>query len=144
MLKRVIDDFKESSGSVLRLTSLAAAIGLALFVMASFLCAAAFVFVLQRNGPVDACLTGAGIFLIVSMIAAACYGLYKRQTEFRAAERAKSVVPAALADPVLIATGIQVIRAIGVKKLIPILAVAGLALGLLATRSASGHQTPAE
>ena len=36
----------------------------------------------------------------------------------------------------LVAAGIQVIRAIGIKKLIPILAVGGLALGFLASRSA--------
>jgi hypothetical protein len=43
----------------------------------------------------------------------------------------------------LVATGIQLVRAIGVKKLIPILAVGGLALGLLASRSAQGSETEA-
>ena len=51
----------------------------------------------------------------------------------------------ALADPMLVAAGIQVIRAIGIKKLIPILAVGGLALGFLASRNTpAGDQTPAE
>jgi hypothetical protein len=56
-------------------------------------------------------------------------------------------VQTALADPMLVAAGIQVIRAIGVKKLIPILALGGLALGLMASRSTSSDQTdeaPAE
>jgi hypothetical protein len=49
----------------------------------------------------------------------------------------------------LVAAGIQVIRAIGIKKLIPILAVGGLALGFLASRanssaSASASEAPAE
>ena len=45
----------------------------------------------------------------------------------------------------LVAAGIQVIRAIGIKKLIPILAVGGLALGLLVSRGAAGSsQAPAE
>jgi hypothetical protein len=47
----------------------------------------------------------------------------------------------------LVAAGIQVIRAIGVKKLIPILAVGGLALGFLASRanaSGSAGEAPAE
>ena len=44
----------------------------------------------------------------------------------------------------LVATGIQVLRVIGVKKLIPILAVGGLALGLLASRNSSADQAPAE
>ena len=44
----------------------------------------------------------------------------------------------------LVAAGIQVIRAIGIKKLIPILAVGGLALGFLASRNHAGDETPAE
>ena len=44
----------------------------------------------------------------------------------------------------LVAAGIQVIRAIGIKKLIPILAVGGLALGFLASRNSAADETPAE
>jgi hypothetical protein len=44
----------------------------------------------------------------------------------------------------LVATGIQLIRAIGIKRLVPILAIGGLALGLMATRggSAKEEETP--
>jgi hypothetical protein len=151
MFARMIDDFKDSTGTALRLTSLAAAVALALFITTSFLCAAAFVLVLQRYGLVEACLTGAGVFLVVTAIAAGCYTVRKNQVEARAAlvkaraaEHAKSAVQAALADPMLVAAGIQMIRAIGIKKLIPILAVGGLALGLLASRGSSSHEAPAE
>ena len=48
MFQRMIDDFKNSTGTALRLTSLAAAAAFALFVTTSFLCAAAFVFVLAE------------------------------------------------------------------------------------------------
>jgi hypothetical protein len=147
MFQRMIDDFKDSTGTALRLTSLAAAVAVALFITTSFLCAAAFVFVLQRYGLVEACLTGAGIFFVVTLIAAGCYMVRKNQVKARAKEHAKSAVQTALADPMLVAAGIQVIRAIGVKKLIPILAVGGLALGLMASRGTSSDQTdevPAE
>jgi hypothetical protein len=144
MFARMIDDFKESTGTALRLTSLAAMVALALFVTVSFLCAAAFVYVLQTYGPIEACLTGAGIFLIVALIAAGCYMVRKNRVRARAAETAKSAVHTALADPMLIAAGIQVIRAIGIKKLIPILAVGGLALGLLASRNPPADEAPAE
>jgi len=67
--------------------------------------------------------------------------------EARAAERAKSTARALLSDPVMVATGIQIIRAIGVKRLLPILA-GGLAFGLLAGRSPTsdptGDEAPAE
>ena len=148
MFQRMIDDFKDSTGIALRLTSLAAAAALALLVTTSFLCAALFVFVLQKYGPIEACLTGAAVFFVVTLIAAGCYVARKNKVEARAAraaETAKSAVHSALADPMLVAAGIQVIRAIGIKKLIPILAVGGLALGFLASRNtAANDETPAE
>ena len=142
MFQRLIDDFKDSTGTALRLTSLAVAAAGALLVTTSFLCAAAFVFVLQKYGPVEACLTGAGIFFVVTMIAAISYMVRKRQIETRVKETAKSAAQTMLADPMLVAAGIQVVRAIGIKRLIPILAVGGLALGFLASRGQS--QTDAE
>ena len=103
--------------------------------------------VLQKYGPVQACLTGAAIFFVVTLIAAGSYMVRKRQIEARveqAARTAKSTAQTVLADPMLVAAGIQVIRAIGVKKLIPILAVGGLALGFLASRAnTSGRQRSA-
>jgi hypothetical protein len=144
MFARMIDDFKESTGAALRLTSLAAAVALSLFITTSFLCAAAFVFVLQRYGPVEACLSGAAVFFVVTLIAAGYYIVRKNQIKARKAATAKSAVQTALADPMLVAAGIQVIRAIGVKRLIPILALGGLALGFLASRNSVGDETPAE
>ena len=146
MFQRLIDDFKDSTGTALRLTSLAAAVAVALLVTTSFLCAAAFVFVLEKYGPVQACLTGAGIFFVVTLIAAGCYVARKNQVKARAEQAAKSVAQTMLVDPMVLAAGLQVIRAIGIKRLIPILAVGGLALGFLASRSAASapDQAPAE
>ena len=147
MFQRLIDDFKDSTGTALRLTSLAAAAAVALFITTSFLCAAAFVYVLQNYGLIQACLTGAGIFLVVTLIAAGGYMLRKNRVKAHAKETTKSAMQTALADPMLVAAGIQLIRAIGIKKLIPILAVGGLALGLMASRNAAADQTdeaPAE
>jgi hypothetical protein len=144
MFARLIDDFKASTGSALQLTSLAAAIAFALFITLAFLCAAAFVYVLEHYGPVEACLTGAGIFFLVALIAAVAYRVRKNRIEARARENTKSALQTALADPMLVATGIQLIRAIGIKKLIPILAVGGLALGLLAGRGTQHDEAPAE
>ena len=144
MFARMIHDFKESTGSALRLTSLAAVVALAVFVTIAFLCAAAFVYVLQTYGLIQACLTGAGIFLGLALIAAAFYVARKNRARRRAAEATKSAVHSALADPMLVAAGIQLVRAIGVKRLVPLLAVGGLALGLLASRNTSADEAPAE
>jgi len=144
MFARMIDDFKDSTSTALRLTSLAAVVAVALFIMISFLCAAAFVYVLQTWGLIEACLTGAGIFLLLALIAAIGYVVRKNRVKARAAATAKSAVHSALADPMLVATGIQLVRAIGIKKLIPILAVGGLALGLLASRNTQTDEAPAD
>ena len=145
MFQRLIDDFKDSTGTALRLTSLAAAVAGALLVTTSFLCAAAFVFVLEKYGPVQACLTGAAIFFVVTMIAAICYAVRKRQVSVRAEQAVRSTAQTMLADPMLVAAGIQVIRAIGIKKLIPILAVGGVALGFMMSRGAANPgEAPAE
>ena len=144
MFARLIDDFKASTGSALQLTSMAAAIAFASFITLAFLCAAAFVFVLEKYGLIQACLTGAGIFFVVTLIAAGCYMVRKNQVKTRVEETTKSAMQTALADPMLVAAGIQTIRAIGVKKLIPILAVGGLALGFLASRNTTSDEAPAE
>ncbi len=144
MFQRFIDDFKASTGTALRQTSLAAMAAICLFITTAFLVAAAFIAVLNRYGPVEACLTGAGLFLIVTLIAAVTYMVRKRQIEARAAARAKAAAHSLLADPALLATGIQIVRLLGVKRLVPILAIGGLALGLLASRGHAADQAPAE
>ena len=149
MFARMIDDFKKSIARALRLASFAAAAGFALFVTAWFLCAAAFVFVLQRYGLLEACLAGAGVFFVVALIAITGYLVQQRNrpTKARGSDKAKSTFQTALADPMVVAAGLQVVRSIGIRKLIPILAVGGLALGFLASRAASGGETdeaPAE
>ena len=145
----MIDDFKDSTGNALRLTSLAAAAAMALLVTTGFLCAAAFVFVLENYGPVQACLAGAAIFFVVTLIAAGSYMARKKPD--RGARRTGRARPRSPPRkpcwpiPMLVAAGIQIVRAIGVKRLIPILAVGGLALGFLASRAQSGgSEAPAE
>ena len=147
MLQRMIEDLKESTGTTMRLASLAAAAAVGLFITTSFLCAAAFVFVFDRYGLVPACLTGAAIFFVVTLMAAASYLVRKREIQKRVAQAAqapRSPVQSALADPMLLATGLQLVRTIGLKRLLPILAVGGLALGFLASRQSVSDQTPAE
>ena len=145
MFQRIVDDIKLSFGTGLRQAMLAAMAAAGLFITTSFLCAAAFVAVLQRYGLIEACLAGAALFFIVTLIAAGTYLVRKRRLERRAEEHARSAAHVAMADPMVMAAGLQVVRAIGIKRLIPLLAVGGLALGLLAGRNAAaGDQAPAE
>jgi uncharacterized membrane protein YqjE len=134
MIQRFIDDLKDSTGNAVRLSSLMAAMAAMLFIALSFGVAALFVYVLQTEGLIYACLAGAAIFVIAALLAAGAYVYQKRQAEARAAEAAKSTAHSVLSDPMVMAVGLQVVRAIGIKRLIPILAVGGLALGFLAAR----------
>lgn len=140
---RMIEELRETTGVAVRMTSLAAAVALAVLITICFLCAAAFVYVLQTYGLIEACLTGAAIFFVLAVIGVVVYAVRKSQLRRAARENAKSTLQTALADPMVVAAGLQAVRAIGVKRLVPLLAVGGLALGLLASRSSS-HEAPAE
>lgn len=147
MFQRIIDGISASTGTTMRLTSLAAGAALALFITTCFLCAAAFISVLEKYGPVQACLAGAGIFFLLTLAAAGTYWGYKRELRTRArvaAERAAKATPSMLADPLLITTGLQIARAIGIKRLLPILAIGGVALGIMASRAGAADETSAE
>ncbi|QQN65191.1 hypothetical protein JIR23_05155 [Bradyrhizobium diazoefficiens] len=146
MFQRIIDGISASTGTTIRLTSLAAGAAFALFITTCFLCAAAFISVLEKYGPVPACLAGAGVFFLLTLAAAGSYWGYKREIQTRAriaAERAAKA-PSMLADPMLIATGLQIVRAIGVKRLLPILAIGGVALGIMASRAGAADETSVE
>jgi hypothetical protein len=144
MFQRLINDLKVTAATAARLTSLVALAGLALLVTAAFLCAAAFIYVQQTYGTIQACLAGAAMFFVVTLIAVAAYVAGRNQAKARAAAAAKSATGSLLADPMLMAAAMQVIRTVGIKRLVPILAVGGLALGLLASRrsSADDDDTP--
>ncbi|OAF12220.1 hypothetical protein AYJ54_06945 [Bradyrhizobium centrolobii] len=148
MFQRIVDSISASTGTTIRLTSLAAGAAFALFITTCFLCAAAFISVLEKYGPVQACLAGAGIFFLLTLAAAGTYWGYKRSVQKRAriaAERAaKSVAQSVLTDPMLLATGLQIVRAIGVKRLLPILAIGGVALGIMASRAGTPEDASAE
>jgi membrane associated rhomboid family serine protease len=146
MFQRVIDDFKDSTSRALRQAMLVAIAAFALLITLAFLCAAAFVFLRDSYGAIEACLIGAAAFLVVAAIAASAYAVAKNQAKnqarARAAQRTRSPLQTALADPALIATGVQVIRAVGLKRLVPIVAVAGLAFGVLAANRRPSDDVP--
>jgi hypothetical protein len=141
MLQRYIDDLKHSTGASLRMTSLIAIAGFAGFIALCFACAAIFIAMLQNYGAIVACLTIAGIFVVIAGIVGLIYARKQKRARERAAAAARAAARAAasapLIDPMMVATGIQVARAIGLKKLVPLLALVGVAVGYMANRGAS-------
>lgn len=136
-MMRLVDDLKDSTGTLLRMTSIAIAAAISLFTATAFLCAAAFVVVLNKHGLMWACLTAAGIYALLTVITAGVYLYRKRQAQRLAAEKAKTVLQSALADPMVLAAGLQIVRTVGVKRLLPLLAIGGIAFGLMANRSSA-------
>jgi hypothetical protein len=147
MLKGIIDDLKNSTGNSMRMTSLMVIAGFAGFVALCFLCAAAFIATMQRYGMIEACLTVAGIFLMIAAIFAQIYATKQTRARERAAAAARAAARAAanapLIDPMMVATGIQIARTLGLKKVIPLLALAGVALGYLANRNSAADEDDA-
>ncbi|WP_454624558.1 hypothetical protein [Bradyrhizobium cenepequi] len=144
MLQRLVSDVREQAGNAMRLTSLAVVMAATVLIALAFLCAAFFVWMQQNYGPIQACLACAALFVVVALIATAFYVTRKRQMRLRAEEMARAARQSILTNPAVLATGLQLVRAIGVKRLVPILAVGGLALGLMASRSAASDATQDE
>jgi len=136
MLQRLVDDLKTSSADALRLSALAIALGLAGFLTVGFICAAIFVAVLPAYGLVVACLADAAVFVVVTLILTAWYQVDQHAARRHALEAEKSALSAALTDPAVLAIGLQVVRTIGVRRLLPLLAIGGIALGLASVRHA--------
>ena len=141
MLQRYIDDLKHSTGVSLRMASLIALAGLAGFVALGFASAAIFIAILRQYGAIEACLVIAGVFAVVAITFALIYAQKQRRARERAAAAARAAARAAASapriDPMMIATGIQVARAVGLKKLIPLLALAGVAIGYVVSRGSN-------
>jgi len=148
MFERWIDDFKTETAVVARLSALAAAAGIAIAIATAFLCAALFVLIYQRYGAVYACLAGAAVFFVVTLVSAICYWSIKRSRRMKAEEAAKDAARAAkstaktlLNDPAMLAIALQVTRMIGFKRVLPLLAIGGLALGMLAAAKGAHAET---
>jgi hypothetical protein len=133
MFERLSDRWRKEAGSTVRLAAIAAAgVGTAGVALA-FLSAAAFVAVFDRYGLVDACLAGAAAFLAATVVLLVIYaGVVdnsRQEARLREMEEPSSS-PSPLADPRLILVGLQVAQAIGLKRVLPILAVGGAAFVL--------------
>ncbi len=145
MFERLADRWRKEAGSTVRLAALAAAAVGTAGVALAFLSAAAFVAVFDRYGLVDACLAGAAAFLAATVVLLVAYAGVaansKQEAQLRAMAEPSSS-PSPLADPRLILVGLQVAQAIGLKRLLPLLAVGGAAF-LLARRPDAGSRRAA-
>jgi hypothetical protein len=72
------------------------------------------------------------------LIAVGSYAAVRREAEKREAAAAKAAASTSLlTDPAFLTIGLQLARIVGMKKLVPILALGGLALGLMSHKTTS-------
>ena len=129
MFERIVGDARRAAATELGLIAIGVAAGLAATATLSLLCAAAFVFVMDRYSVLYACLTTAGFWLIVTLALISIYVANRRRAA-RAAIVAEAARPSLLADPFVIATGVQIVQAIGIKRVAALAAVACTAMAL--------------
>jgi hypothetical protein len=97
---------------------------------AAFILLTAFIWLAERYGPLIAAAALAGFFLLVTIIALVCC-LWLRRRTIEQAEMALAVRRnATWLDPKLLGSAIQVSRAVGWRKLVPLVALGLLAAGV--------------
>ena len=134
MFEGLLDRLRTEAGGAVRLLAVAAAIVVTAAIALGFLCAAAFVAALHGLGLVDACLVGAGVFVLATIVLLVAYVVVAARRR-RAVQR--PLPEPSFADPRLIQVGLQVVQAIGVRRLLPLLAISGAAF-VLAARTRRG------
>jgi hypothetical protein len=96
---------------------------------AAFILLVAFIWLAERYDPLRAAAALAGFFLLVTIIALICCLLSRRRTMERAELALAARRNATWLDPKVLGSAIQVSRAVGWRKLLPLLAVGVLAAG---------------
>jgi len=108
----------------------AAVMALASFTAFIFLCVALYGWLSLQLGGVIAGLVVAGIFIVLAAIGAILFALVRRRVRERAilerAARANS--PSWLLDPKILAAGLQVGRALGWQRIVPIVLLGFMAV----------------
>ena len=152
MLNELIHDLQRDIGDGLRAIVIYGLAIIALIAAVVLASAAGYTVIADLFGPVTAQLVLAGGFLLLSLVlagvamASRANARKRVASERQRARAARSQQPSMLANPALLATGLQVARAVGFKRIVPLVALAGLALGYFATRetdddSAEGDET---
>jgi anti-sigma-K factor RskA len=95
-----------------------------------FLIVAGFVGLAERFGPLIAALALGGLFLVITVVAVACCLSSQRRTSAGAKLALEARSQAPWLDPRFLGVGVQIGRAIGWRRLVPLAAVGVLAAGL--------------
>jgi hypothetical protein len=95
-----------------------------------FFIGAAFIGLAERYGPLTAALALGGLFLVITITAVACCLASQRRTVASAKLELAARSPAPWLDPKFLGVGMQIGRAVGWRRLVPLAAVGVLAAGI--------------
>jgi len=150
MFERIIGDARRAAATELRLIATGGAASLAATATLGVLCAAAFVFVMDRyilpDGSLHSlCLPDGYEYLAHRHPRAVCYLFHEPRRAARASFAARAARQSLVAHPFVIATGVQIAQAIGIKRVAALAAVAGTAVAPVSKpASRSRREAPGE
>ncbi len=125
MFDGAADRWKKEARRALLLSAIAGACAATAAIALAFICAAAFIAALNRYGLVDACLVGAAIFLAAVLLAVYTFAASRKRK--RISQPTPEPQLGALADPRWVLLGLQIVKAVGIRRLVPLLALGGAA-----------------
>jgi L-asparagine transporter-like permease len=124
-LQALMAHLQASGRHVVRSASLNAVMVVSVVVMLSFVIAALFIALQQAFGAIMACMVCAVLFGLIAV--AIAIAMDRMQKRFELQRAAMQRPAAAMGNPMTVAAGIELARAVGAKRLLPLLALAGLA-----------------
>jgi hypothetical protein len=130
----VVRDVKDRIDAAMKATGWCAIAGAAALVMLGFFCAALFLWMAERNGPIVACPVLGGIFLLIMIIAAIAFANLRRRRVQRARLARANAAAQWWRDPAVIATGLQIARTLGIGRTLPLVLLGAFAMGLVLSR----------
>jgi Ca2+/Na+ antiporter len=137
LLAGPLAELKARLDASLRVAAWGAVATLASVVALLFFCVAFFTWLAQQYGPITAGLVLGGIFLLITLITGViCMAVRRKRVKTRVKEA--SAGSTWWQDPALLLTGLQIARMIGVRRLVPIAIIGGIAAGLLGGQKPSG------
>lgn len=151
MFGEIVDDLKLKLDLTLRSVVFGAVAAAAL--SAAVVCGAVvlFLWVSQTYGVMEAWAALGSAFLAVALLTLIAMAISRGNSRRRirvqraATERETGGIPKMLQDPAMLLTGLQLLRIVGVRRLLPLLLVGGVAAGFLLNRSDEpDHPAPAE
>jgi hypothetical protein len=102
-----------------------------------------FVWMRENYGTANACIALGAAYALVALVALTSLLVLQRKQAKRAAARHKASAQW-WQDPAMLATGVQIMRMVGIRKLVPLAiagVLAGIALGMPSSSSAASART---